>query len=319
MKNIKLRSLLSFSISLFLLAGCSSKSISTSNKSKENESKKIKIVTTFYPVYEFTKNVAKENADIKLLIPSSIEPHEWEPTPKDVGAIQNADLFIYNSPYMETWVPNIEKSLSNKKSSFIEASSGISLIKGQENEEKQGNNNHSEQMDPHVWLSPVLAQKEVQNIAKALINIDPEHKEEYKKNSDDYIKKLKDLDNQYRTTLTNMKNKEIITQHAAFGYLTKQYGLVQVPIAGLSPSNEPSPSRLAELKQFAKSHDINTIFFEEVASPIVANTLANEIGAKTAVLNTVEGLSEEEQKQGIDYISVMQKNLQILKKVLENK
>ncbi len=109
MKKINLRSLLSIGISFFLLAGCSSKSISTSNKS-ENKSKKIKIVTTFYPVYEFTKNVAKDNAEIKLLIPSSIEPHEWEPTPKDVGSIQNADLFIYNSPYMETWVPNIEKS-----------------------------------------------------------------------------------------------------------------------------------------------------------------------------------------------------------------
>jgi len=318
MKKINLRSLLSISISIFLLAGCSSKSISTSNNS-ENESKKIKIVTTFYPVYEFTKNVAKENADIKLLIPSSIEPHEWEPTPKDVGAIQNADLFIYNSPYMETWVPNIEKSLDNKKSSFIEASSGISLIKGQENEEEHSTNNNSEQMDPHVWLSPVLAQKEVQNITKALINIDPAHKAEYKKNSDNYIKRLQALDEQYRTTLMNMKNKEIITQHAAFGYLTKQYGLVQVPIAGLSPSNEPSPSRLADLKQFAKSHDINTIFFEEVASPKVANTLANEIGAKTAVLNTLEGLSEDEQKQGIDYISVMENNLKILKKVLENK
>ncbi len=318
MKNIKLRSLLSISISLFLLTGCSSKSVSTSNKSKESGSEKIKIVTTFYPVYEFTKNVAKENADIKLLIPSSIEPHEWEPTPKDVGSIQNADLFIYNSPYMETWVPNIEKSLDNKKSSFIEASSGISLIKGQENEE-QGNNNHSEQMDPHVWLSLVLAQKEVQNITKALINIDPAHKEEYKKNSDEYINKLRELDNQYKEALSHFKNKEIITQHAAFGYLAKQYGLVQVPIAGLSPSNEPSPARLAELKQFAKSHDIKTIFFEEVASPKVANTLANEIGAKTAVLNTLEGLSEEEQKEGIDYISVMEKNLKILKKVLENK
>ncbi len=220
---------------------------------------------------------------------------------------------------METWVPNIEKSLDNKKSSFIEASSGIPLIKGTENEEEDSTNKNSEQMDPHVWLSPVLAQKEVQNITKALINIDPAHKEEYKINSDDYIKKLQALDAQYRTTLMNMKNKEIITQHAAFGYLAKQYGLVQVPIAGLSPSNEPSPSRLAELKQFAKSHDINTIFFEEVASPKVANTLANEIGAKTAVLNTLEGLSEEEQKQGIDYISVMENNLQILKKVLENK
>ncbi|WP_088011945.1 metal ABC transporter substrate-binding protein [Gottfriedia acidiceleris] len=319
----KLKTIVGISASLFLFAGCSTNNVTSSNESKNqssNKSEKINIVTTFYPMYEFTKNVAKDNANVELLIPSSIEPHEWEPTPKDVGNIQNADLFVFDSPYMETWVPNIEKSLNDKKSIFVEASKGITLMEGHEEEEEHedSEHEHEHEMDPHVWLSPVLAQKEVENITAALIKVDPKNKEEYEKNSSDYIAKLKKLDQQFKNSLNNIKNKEIITQHAAFGYLAKEYGLTQVPIAGLSPSNEPSPSKLADLKHFAEDHNINTIFFEEVASPKVAEALASEIGAKTQVLNTLEGLSEEEQKQGIDYFSVMENNLKILKEVLEN-
>jgi len=319
----KLKTIVGISASLFLFAGCSTNNVTSSYESKNqssNKSEKINIVTTFYPMYEFTKNVAKDNANVELLIPSSIEPHEWEPTPKDVVNIQNANLFVFDSPYMETWVPKIEKSLNDKKSIFVEASKGITLMEGHEEEEEHedSKHEHEHEMDPHVWLSPVLAQKEVENITAALIKVDPKNKEEYEKNSSDYIAKLKKLDQQYKNSLNNIKNKEIITQHAAFGYLAKEYGLTQVPIAGLSPSNEPSPSKLADLKHFAEDHNINTIFFEEVASPKVAEALASEIGAKTQVLNTLEGLSEEEQKQGIDYISVMENNLKILKEVLEN-
>lgn len=320
----KLKTIVSISTTLLLLTGCSS---NEPNIQSSNKSEKINIVTTFYPMYEFTKNIAKDNANVELLIPSSIEPHDWEPTPKDVAKIQNADLFVFDSPYMETWVPEIEKSLNDKKSIFVEASKGITLMEGQEEEHEHEGEDHSEhehehkhehEMDPHVWLSPVLAQKEVENITAALIKVDPKHKEEYEKNSNDYISKLKDLDQQYKNSLSNIKNKEIITQHAAFGYLAKEYGLIQVPIAGLSPSNEPSPKKLAELKHFAEEHNINTIFFEEVASPKVAEALAGEIDANTQVLNTLEGLSEEDQKQGIDYISVMENNLKILIEALGN-
>ena len=198
-------------------------------------------------MYEFTKNIAKDKANVELLIPSNIEPHDWEPSPKDVGRIQNADLFVYNSQYFETWVPAIQKSVGNEKLSFVEASSKIHLA-------GNSSDNHHENVDPHVWLSPVLAQKEVKAITSAIIKADPKNKEYYqKKNSDRYIEKLSKLDRDYQTALKDAKKKEIITQHSAFGYLTKEYGLKQVPIAGLSPSQEPSPSKLSELKHLLKS------------------------------------------------------------------
>nr|WP_286184599.1 metal ABC transporter substrate-binding protein [Bacillus sp. SD075] len=313
-----------------MLAGCQQGvSNEWAEKQIKKDTEKIQIVTTFYPMYEFTKNVVGDLAEVKLLIPSSIEPHDWEPSPKDVGQIQNADLFIYDSEYMETWVPDIEKSLDTKESTFVKASEGITLMEGEEDEHDHGQeegeedeqaegeqHEHSHEKDPHVWLSPVLAQKEVENIKDALIKVDPDHKNDYEKNSDAYIEKLKALDKDFKSTLEDVKSKDIITQHAAFGYLAREYGLTQVAIAGLSPENEPSPAKLAELKEFALDHSIKTIFFEEVASPKVAQTLATEIGAETQVLNTLEGLSKENQKKGADYIQVMQDNLDKIKLAL---
>ncbi|MGE8203711.1 metal ABC transporter substrate-binding protein [Heyndrickxia sp. NPDC080065] len=319
MKRFRFKSILILFTAIILMAGCGKKEeTSVANSSKDPASNKIKVITTFYPMYEFTKNVAGDRADVQLLIPSTIEPHDWEPSPKDMANIQSANIFIYNSEYMETWVLNVQKSIKSDKLSFVEASKGITLAEGGDEDHHDGEEGHDEhdhhhEMDPHVWLSPVLAQKEVESITAALIKADPNNKEAYEKNSDAYIAKLKQLDNDFREGLKNIKKKEMITQHAAFGYLAKEYGLKQVPIAGLSPDQEPSPAKLGELKKFAKQHDVKVIYFEELASPKVAQTLANEIGAKTQVLNTLEGLSKEDQDKGLDYIKVMENNLEILK------
>ncbi|MDQ0926146.1 zinc transport system substrate-binding protein [Bacillus atrophaeus] len=276
---------------------------------------------------KFTKQVVKDKGDVDLLIPSSVEPHDWEPTPKDIANIQNADLFVYNSKYMETWVPSAEKSMDKDHATFVNASKGIDLMEGSHEEEEEHEHGdeeeheheHSHEMDPHVWLSPVLAQKEVENITAQIVKQDPDNKEYYEKNSKEYIAKLKDLDKLYRTTVKKASKKEFITQHSAFSYLAKEYGLTQVPISGLSPDQEPSAANLAKLKTFAKKHNVKIIYFEEVASSKVADTLAGEIGAKTEVLNTLEGLSKEEQDKGTGYIEIMEKNLDALKDSLLDK
>ncbi|PKG23206.1 metal ABC transporter substrate-binding protein [Niallia nealsonii] len=294
-------------LAIVFITGCSNKQTDSTDKNK------IDIVTTFYPMYDFTKNIAGDKANITLLIPSTIEPHDWEPTPKNVGDIQKADLFVYNSTDMETWVPTIKESSSGSNVEFIEASKGITLL---ENHEEEEEHEHSHDVDPHVWLSPVLAIKEVENITAALVKVDPDNKAYYKKNSDAYIKKLQNLDQKFKVELKNKDTSEFITQHTAFSYLANEYNLVQVPIAGLSPDQEPSAAKLAELKAFAKEHKVNVIYFEELASAKVANTLAEELGAKTEVLNTLEGLSKKDQEAGKDYISIMEENLNQLKKSL---
>jgi zinc transport system substrate-binding protein len=294
------------------IVGCSNAEQKTAKK-QENS---LTVVTTFYPMYDFTKNVVGPNGKVYLLIPAGTEPHDWEPSPKDIAKIENADVFVYNSDSMETWVPKVLKSIDTKKVKVVEASKGIPLIEGiaeEEEGEERSEESHAHPMDPHVWLDPVLAQKEVANIKQALIEVDEKHKKDYEANADTFTKKLKDLDNLFRTTLSKAKRKDFITQHAAFGYLAKEYGLTQVPIAGLSPEQEPSPARLAELKKYVKDHNIKVIYFEEVASPKVAKTLANETGAKTVVLSPIEGITIEEQKKGVDYIEYMKRNLDALK------
>ncbi|GIP21313.1 zinc ABC transporter substrate-binding protein [Paenibacillus sp. J22TS3] len=300
----------------------------TSPKISTEPANKLKIQTSFYPMYEFTKNVAGDLADVELLIPSTIEPHDWEPTPQDIKKIEEADLLVYNGAGMESWTEQVLGSISNSQLIPVEASQGIQLSEGKDehNHDHEHDHNHEhnhkedahthEGTDPHVWLSPALAIQEVHNIELALEKAAPEHKEEFKKNADAYIAKLKQLDNDFRTGLSQVKRKDFITQHAAFAYLAKEYGLDQVPIAGLSPDEEPSPAKMAEVVKFAKEHKVKTIFFETLVTSKVADTISKEIGAKSAVLNPLEGLTEEDQANHLDYIAVMRQNLEALKLAL---
>jgi len=303
------RMLVPLVIFLLLVSGCSNTASTKSEKTSEG-STKLQIVTTFYPMYYFAKKVAGDSANVELLIPNGVEPHDWEPTAKDMAKIQDADVFIYNSQYFELWTEKVLKSINDSKLKVVEASSGIKLMDALESVDEE---EHSASKDPHVWLSPVLARQEVNAIAKALEQADPKNKDQFQKNAEALNSELADLDRLYKETIDKAKNKEFVTQHAAFGYLAKQYGLTQIPIAGLSPDVEPTLGKLAELTDLTKKKNIKVVYFEEMTSSKVAETLAKEIGAKTEVLNPLEGLTKEEQQQGLDYIGVMKKNLDALK------
>ncbi len=306
--NMK-RLLVPLVIFLLMVSGCSNTASTKSEKTSEG-SKKLQIVTTFYPMYYFAKKVAGDSANVELLIPNGVEPHDWEPTAKDMAKIQDADVFIYNSQYFELWTEKVLKSINDSKLKVVEASSGIKLMDALESEEGE---EHTASKDPHVWLSPVLAQQEVNTIAKALEQADPSNKDQFQKNATALNSELADLDHLYKETIDKAKKKEFVTQHAAFGYLAKQYGLTQIAIAGLSPDVEPTLGKLAELTELTKKKNMKVVYFEEMTSSKVAETLAKEIGAKTEVLNPLEGLTKEEQQQGLDYFGVMKKNLDALK------
>jgi zinc transport system substrate-binding protein len=298
-------------IFLLIVSGCSNAASTKSEKTSEG-SKKLQIVTTFYPMYYFAKKVAGDSANVELLIPNGAEPHDWEPTAKDMAKIQDADMFIYNSRYFESWTEKVLKSINNPNLTVVEASKGIELRNALESEEEH-HSDHASSKDPHVWLSPVLAQQEVDTIAKAIEKLDPNNKNQYEKSAQIFKTQLEDLDHLFKETIDKAKKKEFVTQHAAFGYLAKQYGLTQIPIAGLSPDVEPTLGKLTELTELTKKKNVKIIYFEELTSSKVAETLAKEIGAKTEVLNPLEGLTKEEQVQGLDYIGVMKKNLESLK------
>ncbi|WP_339223956.1 metal ABC transporter substrate-binding protein [Paenibacillus sp. FSL H8-0332] len=307
---------------------------------------KLNIKVSFYPMYEFTKSITGDLANVEVLVPPGVEPHDWEPTAKDMADISDADVLVYNGAGMEGWAQQIVDGAAGSDLITIEASKGLQIIEGTEHEhEHEHEHSHEEEaaaeadhdhdhshndsatgeadhdhdhdhdhggLDPHVWLDPVMAIKEVRTIEAALSAAFPGNAAAFHANSDAYITKLEKLDQDFRAGLQNTKRKDFITQHAAFGYLAQQYGLTQVPIAGLSPEQEPSAAQMAKIVEFAKANKVTTIFFETLVSSSVADTIAQEIGAKTAVLNPIEGLTEEDAAQNLDYLSLMRQNLAAL-------
>jgi zinc transport system substrate-binding protein len=357
--TFEIRHLAVLSLSALLIAaGCGSNSNSANNAGSTDVNAsppaagasaaaapdKLNIKVSFYPMYEFTKNIVGGLADVETLIPAGIEPHDWEPASRDMAAITDADVLIYNGAGMEGWAEQVLDSASGSKLVTVEASKGLEIIEGTGEEEEghgegeaddhnnaeadhdndqaegtaaeEGHGHDHGGLDPHVWLSPALAIREVRTIEAALSAASPENASAFKTNADSYVAKLEQLDQDFKDGLSNTKRKDFITQHAAFGYLAKEYGITQVPIAGLSPEQEPSAAQMVEIVEFAKAHDVKTIFFETLVSSTVADTIAQEIGAKTAVLNPIEGLTEEDRSNNLDYIGIMRQNLEALKRAL---
>ncbi|MGO0040094.1 zinc ABC transporter substrate-binding protein AdcA [Streptococcus suis] len=302
--------LLFLSASALLLAACG-------NSTASQEDGKLNIVTTFYPVYEFTKQVAGDEANVDLLVKAGTEVHGYEPSAKDIARIQEADAFVYENENMETWVHDVEKSLDTTKVNVISATEGMLLLPGGE-EEHEGHDHseegHSHAYDPHVWLSPERAITLVENIRDSLVAKYPEKKDAFETNAAAYIEKLEALHSQYTETLTAAKQKYFVTQHTAFAYLALDYGLKQVSITGVAADEDPTPSRLAELTEYINKYGIKYIYFEENSSKSVAETLAKETGVQLDVLNPLESLTDEDMKNGKDYISVMEDNLTALEK-----
>jgi len=295
-----------FSILLIAAVGCGNQ------EDTQPKSNKLKVVTTFYPMYDFTKNVAGDKAEITMLLEAGTDTHGYEPSAKEVTAISDADVFIYNSEEMEVWVPSVLDSIDTENTVVVNASEGISLLESTEDPDEHEAEEH--EVDPHIWLDPVRAQEEVSNIKEGLIAADPENKEMYETNAIDYNEKLQALDQEFEIAFSDATKRTFVTQHAAFAYLADRYNLEQVSIAGISTEQEPSPAKLAELQDYVKENDINYIYYAEASSSQIAETLANETGTELEILNPIEGITTEDQEKGIDYIQLMKNNLAALQK-----
>lgn len=291
------------------------------DETKENSGKEeLTIVASFYPMYDFTKNIVGEEGTVELLVPAGTDSHDFEPSAKDIAKIQEADALVYNNENMEMWVPDVEASLEKENVKMIKATKDMLLMLGGEEEghtHDHGEEGHHHELDPHVWLAPSLALKEVEAIRDQLSESYPEHAEAFEKNASAYMEKLQALDRKYSSAFAEAKQKSFVTQHAAFSYLALEYGLNQVPISGVSAEEEPSPARLAELKEFVEKNGIQYIYFEENAKSNVAETLAAETKIKTEVLNPLEGLTQQQMDDGENYLSVMEQNLKALQKTTD--
>jgi zinc transport system substrate-binding protein len=294
-------------LGIALISGCGSK---TSFEPSSKSTGKLKVYTSFYAMYDLTKKIGGDRIILTNLVPAGTEPHDWEPTPGDIAKLGKADVLIYNGAGMEGWIDKVATTFKNNKPVLVNTSKSIKLHANLDQEEDL-------QYDPHVWLNPMNAKKQMEVIKNALVAADPANKDYYEKNYLDNAGKMDKLDQEFKDAVATFKSKDIVVAHQAFGYLCEEYGLNQVAVEGLAADSEPSPAKMAEIIQFAKKNHLKYIFFEELVSPKVASTIAKEVGAQTAVLNPLEGLSESEIQAGKEYFSVMRDNLTILKQALQ--
>jgi zinc transport system substrate-binding protein len=269
---------------------------------------KLTVVAGFYPVAEAAQQVGGASVRVENLTPPGVEPHDLELAPNQLEEIASADVVLYLG---EGFAPAVQQAVGSAEGETVDLLSGMPLQQGVPEPGQSG-----DILDPHVWLDPALYQRMVDRVETALAQADPPHASTFAANARRFDAQLTALDGEYRNGLASCQRNVIVTSHAAFGYLSRRYGLVQEPIAGLAPDVEPGPERLAQLTALVRRDGVTTIFTEQLVSPRVAQTLAQETGATTAVLNPLEGLTEQQIGDGQDYIGVMRQNLGILERAL---
>ncbi len=280
---------------------------------EKEEEREVLAVTSFYPLYDITSKIGGERVEVVNLTPFGYDPHEFEPSLRDITRTENADLFIYNGAGLEPWAEKKEKELSEKGVVVLNMSSYFHLLEGEEyyHDDYQDNEQYHEK-DPHFWLDPIMAKEMAENIFLKLVEVDKEGEEYYKENRDLLMVLFDDLHERYSVRLSDCDLNSVVISHASLGYLAERYGFEMISISGISPIEEPSPRKLAEIAEKVKRDGIKHIFFETTIPSTLAQTIATETGAETLVFNPVAGLTEEEVEKGEDYFSVMRNNLKKL-------
>ncbi|NTW05919.1 MAG: zinc ABC transporter solute-binding protein [Peptococcaceae bacterium] len=289
-----------------LIAGCGQ---SNPIKPDLGGDKKLQVYTSIYPIFEFTKQIGGDRISLKNIIPPGSEPHDWEPSPQIIAEILNGDILILSGSGAEPWAGKILDIIDLNKTKVIYAGANVPLMDAKHNDLKKNQALSNISTDPHIWLDPLNSKIMVNNITDSLIKLDESNKKYYIEKSKAYIQELDKLDQEFLSGLKNTSHREFITSHDAFGYLAKRYGLVQIPIRGLTAEGEPSPADMARIIGVARERKIKYIFFEASVSPKVSETVASEIKGGILALNPLENLSTEELASGKDYLSVMRENL----------
>jgi zinc transport system substrate-binding protein len=260
-------------------------------------SERTDVVAAFYPLAWATERVGGDQVDVRNLTPPGAEPHDVELTPRDVERIRSADVVVYLGAGFQ---PAVEDAVEGAAGTTVDVLEGIQLAPAAENEEGLT-------QDPHVWLDPIRYAAAVETIAESLDRVEEGRA---------MVDELEELDRQFEAGLSDCDRRELVTSHAAFGYLADRYDLEQISITGVTPEAEPTPQALEQVVDRVRASGATTIFFETLVSPRLAETVARETGAETAVLDPLEGLSDDDLDRGADYLSVMRDNLAALRRGL---
>ena len=283
---MKKSSLLITLLTLLPLAGCG-----------QNDNSKT-IYTSFYPVYDFTKRIVGDKFEVKNLTPVGTEPHDYEPKASEVAGMTSSKALFLNGLGLEHWKDELPSDLTKKSYVVTKDIETLSI---------------DNVTDPHVWLSPKNAIKEMSNILATLKEIDVDNYKYYEDNYNKAVEDFNALDAEFKTTIDGLSNKYLVVSHAAFGYLCHEYGLTQIYVRGLTPDDEPTSKELEEIINQVNTYNVNTIFYEELVSPEISKKIADETGVKTETLNPLEGLEQEDLDAGEDYLSIMRDNLAKIK------
>ncbi|MBM0278389.1 metal ABC transporter substrate-binding protein [Micromonospora tarensis] len=275
---------------------------------------RVDVVAAFYPLQFLAERIGGDAVRVTNLAKPGAEPHDLELNPSQVGQVSDAELIVY----LKGFQPAVDDAVAQNGGDRAFDVTGVQALLdatagGHDHEGEEGHTEDSGGKDPHVWLDPTRLAGIGDQLAQRLGKADPEHAADYTGRAAALRADLTTLDDEFRTGLATCQRREIVTSHAAFGYLADRYQLDQVGITGLSPDVEPSPQRLAHVIEEAKEHQATTIFFETLVSPKVAETIAGQVGAKTAVLDPIEGLAAGSDG---DYLSVMRTNLRTLQTAL---
>jgi zinc transport system substrate-binding protein len=295
-------------------------------ESPSQGARKLNVVATLFPVYDFARIVGGDRVDVRLILPPGMEPHDFEPRPEEVMKLSKADLFIFTNRYMEPWAARILKGVDNRGLAVIDASAGVALIPAADEDEHEGHHetaeghHHHEGMDPHIWLSIANAIRMVDTIREGLAQKDPAGSDYYRKNAEAYRLRLEELARNYREGLANCGNRTFLHGgHYAFGYLAKDYGLRYLSAYAISPNAEPTPGKLVTLVRQMKQYSLRYVFYEELLSPRVAETIARETGANLLKLHGIHNVTRQELNSGVSYLALMTENLKNLRTGMECK
>lgn len=302
---------------------------------KENKTVALRVIASTDAIYDFTKAIGKERVEVVDLVEGDADAHHWEPTPQLLTQINEADLFLVNGAGLESWLPDVQASLTGNVKT-VDLSDGVQLRKGEEehdhedgehddheegddhehdesdHEKNEEHDHHHGEYDPHYWLNPKAAAVQAKNIYDTLVAADPEGKETYDANYKVLQEKFAALERDYAEKLKPYSGRSVIVPHEAFGYLFDAYGLKQIGLEGMLADGQPNAKKIAEIIDLAKKEAIKTVFYEAYGDDKEAQTVAMEIGAKTAPLYTLEAESMEDRAKGEDYFTFMQRNLEAI-------
>lgn len=304
----------------------------------EGNTEQLTVMTTIYPLQFFAGEIGGDYVEAMSILPSGSDAHSYEPTSKEMIAVAEADLFIYNEAQAESYAVTIKEALADEEVAFLEASTGLDMItylhdhshtetdheeedhdhEAEDHEDEADDQAHGSDYDTHVWLSPKLSIDLSENILEELIRLMPEQESYFRANYDTLVEELTALDESFETVLDEVPNKTILVTHAAYNYWARDYGIEQLAVTGLSPSNEPSQQQLIELIGLVEDRAIDTILFEQNISSKVSEVIRDEAGLETKELHNLSTLRTEDIEADEDYFSLMERNLTVLEDVLSN-